>query len=399
MAAKKITRRGVVPTVAAWATVGIMTVGFAGLSTSSGAATTLSTPHGVAPKGISELVAASCPTVTHCVAVGTATGSTRSKPIPGAASTVNGGASWSKGSLQGGPNEVADVSCATKKKCVGVGGSVGATPTVSTAGVVVTNNGGVSWTGRLLAGVDGMLGSVACPSTTRCVAVGESLSASDQESSLVFTSSDGGASWAPGTLPNGTDGLNDVSCPSTKFCLAVGTSYPTGGPTAVGVIDAIYSKDGGSSWTTTTSPGAGLVSAVSCASSRVCVVVASTTGPFGPPESLFTADGGATWSAATLPFGIGSLLNVTCPSSRECIEVGTFGSPVAEGAPPADIYSRDGGRSWSMGKLPGTKASWVYAVACSTLARCVAVGSSGGGDDPNATATTNYTNNGGKTWS
>jgi hypothetical protein len=397
MATKKNTRRGALPTAVLWATVGIMTVGFVGLSASTSEATTPSTPHGAAPKGISQLFAASCPTVTRCVAVGTATGSTSSNPIPGATSTVNDGASWSKGTLQGGPNRVLDVSCATKKKCVGVG-AAGSNPVAYTAGVVVTSNGGVSWTGRLLAGVDGILGSVSCPSTTRCVAVGSTFG-SQGEGSLAFVSSDGGASWTPGTLPNGTGGLNDVSCPSTNFCLAVGTSFPMSGA-AAGPIDAIYSKDGGSTWTTTTSPGTGEVSAISCANSRVCVAVGSTTdiSP-GPSQSLFTTDGGATWSPATLPSGIGSLLNVTCPSSRECIEVGTFGNPVTQDAPPAAVYSRDGGRSWSMVKLPGTKASSVYAVACSTAARCVAVGSSGGRDDPNATATTNYTNNGGKTWS
>ena len=212
-----------------------------------------------------------------------------------------------------------------------------------------------------------------------------------------LVSSDGGASWRPGTLPNGIGGLNDVSCPSINFCLAVGTSFPTGGPSA-GTIDAVYSKGGGSSWTAATSPGTGEVAAVSCANSRVCVAVGSPTGPFGLPQSLFTTDGGTTWSAAMLPSAIGSLLNVTCPSTRECIAVGTIGSPEGEDAPPADIYSHDGGRSWSTGKLPGTPAGWVYDVACSTSDRCIAVGSTDGSDDPKATATTNYTTNGGKTW-
>jgi len=160
-------------------------------------------------------------------------------------------------------------------------------------------------------------------------------------------------------------------------------------------MDVIYSKDGGSSWTTATSPGTGELSGISCPNTRDCVAVGSSTGVAGPPEGLFTTDGGAAWTSATLPHGIGYLLTVTCPSSSECIAVGTRGNPVGNDVAPAAIYSLDGGRSWSTGKLPGTKASSVNAVACSTVTRCVAVGSSGG---PRNTATTNYTDNGGRTW-
>jgi photosystem II stability/assembly factor-like uncharacterized protein len=379
---------------ALWTTVAIMTLGFAVLGTSHGEAMTLSAPHAAAPKGISTLWGVSCPSVTHCVAVGTANGSTRSKYIPGATGTVNGGASWYKGRLQGGPNQVVNISCATEKKCVGVG-FTGSASGNFTAGTVVTSNGGRSWTGHLLAGAAGMLNAVACPSTTRCVAVGANVAADGEVSSLVFVTSDGGTSWVPGTLQNGTGVLADVSCPTTNVCLAVGTSLPTSGSSPAG-MDVIYSKDGGSSWTTATSPGTGELSGISCPNSRDCVTVGSSNGLAGPPQSLFTTDSGGAWSSATLPDGIGYLSKVTCPSSRECIALGTHGNPVANAVPPAAIYSLDGGRSWSTGKLSGTKAASVNAVACSTVTRCVAVGSSGA---PTDSATTSVTNNGGRTWS
>jgi hypothetical protein len=125
--------------------------GLRGTATSSSEATTLSTPHAVAPKGLSGLSAVSCPDVDHCVAVGAATGSTQKKIIPGATSTVNGGASWSKGTLQGGPTQVEGVSCATNKHCVGVGGDITTSfAGTDVAGVIVTNDGGLSWTGHLL---------------------------------------------------------------------------------------------------------------------------------------------------------------------------------------------------------------------------------------------------------
>jgi hypothetical protein len=393
MATKKITPHGVVGMAMVWAAVVIMTVGFALLTTSRGEAATLSTLHGVAPKGMSALLGVSCPAVTHCVAVGTATGSTHSTYIPGATSTANGGASWSTGTLQGGPNQVVDVSCASKKKCVGVGFTVSAAG-ADAGGAIVTGNGGLSWNGQLLAGADGLLTGVSCPSTTRCVAVGANIGApAGEPGALVFVSSDGWESWVSGTVPNGTGTLAGVSCPSISVCLAVGASAPTGA--SLPGMDVIYSKDGGSSWTTATSPGTGELSGISCPNSRDCVAVGSSTGVAGPPEGLFTTDGGAAWTSATLPHGIGYLLTVTCPSSSECIAVGTRGNPVGNDVPPAAIYSLDGGRSWSTGKLPGTKASSVNAVACSTATRCVAVGSSGG---PRNTATTNYTDNGGRTW-
>jgi photosystem II stability/assembly factor-like uncharacterized protein len=388
-------RRGVARMAALGTAIGIMAVGFAGLSATASDAKTLSTSHGVEPKGISELYGVSCPTVTTCVAAGTATGSTQSKLIPGVTRTVNGGASWSKGTLKGGPNDISDVACATKKKCVGVGSS-GSNPAAFTPGVMVTSNGGASWTGQLLAGA-GELYSLSCPSTSRCVAVGATISSS-QISPLVVVSSDGGASWTPGTLPTGTGPMNDVSCPSTNFCLAVGTFLSTGGGTPASGIDAITSKDGGSTWTTSASPGTGALNAVSCANSRVCVAIGSSTlAPGGPTQILVTNNAGAAWSSAALPPAIGYLDNVTCPSSRRCIAVGYLGNPfLGKDVPPAAINSLDGGHSWSSEKLLGSKASGINAVACSTATRCVAVGSTSG---LNGTAKTTYTTNGGKTWS
>ena len=395
MATTTITRAGVARRAALSAAVGIMTVGFAVLSTTVSEATTLATSHRVEPAGISELWTVSCPTVAHCVAAGTATGSTPSSRIAGFTTTVNGGASWSKGTIHGGPGNIGAIACATNKKCVGVG-AAGSTPFTYTPGIVVTSDGGVSWTGQILANAAGGLSGVSCPSPTRCVAVGSSFGSSGPDASLVFVSSDAGASWAPGTLPSGITGLEAVSCPSTKFCLAVGNSAPTGGSSAA-VIDAISSKDGGSSWTTAPSPGMGSVNALSCANARVCVAIGSSTGVTGSAQTLSTKNGGAAWSVSTIPHGMKYLLNVTCPTARRCVAVGYLGNPFqGKNVPPGAMYSLNGGRSWSLGTLPASKASSINAVACSTAIRCVAVGSSSG---LNGTAKTNYTTNGGKTWS
>ena len=252
---EKITRRRMIRKAAAAATVAMMTLGFAGLALVKRSDNAIDA-YRVAPKGISELVAV-VPNACSCDRRGTATGSTRSKPIPGAASTVNGGASWSRGPLKVDPI-VSPMSRAQRRTSASAWGTLSVTPSSFAAGVVVTNNGGVSWTGRLLAGGDGELDSVACPSTTRCVAVGANFGSSGPGHSLVFASSNGGASWTPGALPSGTAGLGMMfRVPSTKFVSPLEPPIPTGWPHCCWDNRCHLSKDGGSSWTTATSPGTG----------------------------------------------------------------------------------------------------------------------------------------------
>ena len=116
MTTRSITRRGMVRKAALAAAVAMMTLGFADLAAAASDATGLVTSHRVEPKGISELFTVSCPTPAQCVAAGTATGSTQSTPIPGVTSTVNGGASWSKGTLKGRLSSIADISCRDKEQ-------------------------------------------------------------------------------------------------------------------------------------------------------------------------------------------------------------------------------------------------------------------------------------------
>jgi hypothetical protein len=388
--------------VGVWATAAILIVGFVGVTASGSDATTLAASAAVAPKGMSSLSGVSCPAVDHCVAVGAATGSTQPNGVPGAISTINGGASWSKANLQGGPNQVVAVSCATKTQCVGVGGDITASfAGTDAAGIIVTSDGGRSWTGHLLPDADGYLTGVSCPSSRRCVAVGVSTAAPGftgplLNGSLVFVSSDGGASWVSETVPNGTGMLLGVSCPSIHLCRAVGTSLPSSAPVPPGrpppppEMDVINSQSGGTSWTTGASLATGVLTAISCPNARQCVAIG--TGPNSPPEGILTTDGGATWSSTTLPHRIGYLSSITCPSSRDCVAVGATGNYSSVNATAAAAYSLDGGRSWSAGKLPGPKSTYLMDVACSSVTRCVAVGAG-----PTA-ATASFSDNGGRTW-
>ncbi|MGD0254524.1 MAG: DUF4214 domain-containing protein [Acidimicrobiales bacterium] len=260
------------------------------------------------------------------------------------------------------PSNLNGVSCASTSDCVAVG-QVG-----SGAVALYSTDGGSTWsTGTVPSEVgESSLSSVSCASTSDCVAVGYYLNGSSYVGTALY-STDGGSTWSTGTLPGGVSDLSSVSCASTSDCVAVG--QVGSGSSEIGAT--LYSTDGGSTWSTGTLPGGVsyissiLLHSVSCASTSDCVAVGEVG---NGTVALYSTDGGSTWSTGTVPSEVGesSLSSVSCASTSDCVAVGGYYGGLT-------LYSTDGGATWGIGSLP-SEVKLLRSVSCASTSDCVAVG-------------------------
>jgi hypothetical protein len=300
------------------------------------------------------LNAVACPAIGLCIAVddsGYVT--TTTKP-------TGGSRSWAR-AVRIDANPLTGISCPSAKLCIAVDAAGQA--------VISTNpTGGAKAWGRPFridstaaqgggyAGLDG----ISCPSAKLCVAV-DGASAGN-----VVTSTDpaGGArAWKLAAVGGQ---LTSVSCPSAGFCVAAGTQhYTSTNPTG-----------GASAWHGTGAPsGDGLLSAVHCPSTSLCVSVGYGNTSSGLATTSANPRGGAgTWKtvaveSATPAAGTGLLDAVGCAGSGLCVAV--------DGADDAWSSTGPAGGTWSGGSAIRPKsASSSTAVSC-TRSFCVVVDSAG----------------------
>lgn len=219
--------------------------------------------------------------------------------------TTNWGGSWTvqDRSSIGISNSVSyGISCPSTSDCVVVG-----------IGALTTSNGGTTWQKHP---VPGELNVVSCPSASLCVAGADVTSAIPaNESTVIATSDDGGSSWHDVETVGGDVGvLGSLSCPTTTDCVAVGNgyTYTSGGPpngqyTLWGAVAT--SADGGKTWNRIEEPQASNLFGLSCATDTTdCVAVGywapareAVGGPSSTGVILRTVDDGSTWTEEPLP--------------------------------------------------------------------------------------------------
>lgn len=121
--------------------------------------------------------------------------------------------------------------------------------------------------------------------------------------------------------------------------------------------------------------GAGTVSDISCPSARWCMAVGST--PAGGGLSLVSANAGRTWRSIAVPAAAGGLIAVSCaPRSRACWATAHTGL----------VHSLGGG-AWRLQRAPSNVGGF-GAISCATTRSCVAFA----GSDPL------WTRDGGRIW-
>ncbi len=271
-----------------------------------------------------------------------------------------------------------------------------------------TNQG--FWLGSRECGFNTPCRAVSCPSTTFCVAVGEYLDTLGYGEPVIETLSGGTWSSAEGPLPSdaATDAgptdfpnayLYSVACASTSSCIAVGSYKNTSG-----VNSGFVATLSGSTWTAQAAPlpsNAEATAATSSPRSRVRRQPSASppaayrdntaTHPFNG-WLVTDANGSLTGIRAPEPAGAGEdtdshqtgvVSGVACPSPSNCVAVGGYEDSNGSIWPLLDTWN---GSAWSSqrGPVPSDVISaptfqQLTTVSCGSPVSCVAVGFYQGG--------------------
>jgi hypothetical protein len=231
------------------------------------------------PSGITQTSdSVSCPSTSHCVAVGAGNAILTSN---------DDGTTWTSKPLSSSLTPLNSVSCPSVNVCVGVSYDL----------IVISENGGLTWTNQPSGATKKLIG-VNCPSVSECVAVGFG--------GTILTSEDGGVTWTDRPSDSTSD-LERVSCATLSNC------------TAAGANTVLRSVDGGVTWTNPLTVTSEYLTGVSCSSMSTCVVVGHGN------VILRSMDGGIAWTNQTLDTS-NKLLRVSCPTASVCVAVGDGGT-------------------------------------------------------------------------
>ena len=336
------------------------------------------------------LAAVTCVSFTHCLAVGGATTTPSNDPMI-ATTSDDAGASWhdtqTVASSVPAYGALNNISCPSVTHCVAVGVQYD-----TDSYVAVSNNGGATWGKEEVLPTSASnyvnFGLVSCPSTKLCVVAGR-----DSSGSVVaIRSTNGGRSWSsPTTITSDASGGGEVDalvCPTTTRCLAAGTDKQSNKTIAI-------STNGGLTWSAeralpTSTFSAGTFVSLSCPSATRCVALGADTS--NSADAALSTDGGLTWRPVKLSAPLTLFYSVSCTSATRCAAVGNY-----EGVAPAVIVSSNGGATWSTLrtlKTGAAGAAYFIDVSCSTTSACVAVGAADKASGVYATSS-----NGGRSWS
>ncbi len=190
---------------------------------------------------------------------------------------------------------------------------------------------------------------------------------------LAIYTSNGGSSWTSATLPSGASGVagfTGVSCAAgTTTCVTVGFNSTNNDDST------FLSSNGGVTWTTggsLTNASAGFAQfSISCSTATTCVAAGYYfESGNNVSASYYTINGGSSWTISTLPSGIGTLNSVSCaPTTTTCHEA--WGTATNSSA--LVITSVDGGISWTTDTMP-SYSSLLFSIACGSPTACVAGG-------------------------
>jgi photosystem II stability/assembly factor-like uncharacterized protein len=318
---------------------------FAALSTDGGAHWATTPPLA----GVTQLNAMTCPTPTSCLAVGwNPVGNDEAGVV---LRTSDGGHTWRIGpALPQGVGVLSGVSCPTPTFCMAVGSS-----TDGSFGVALsTSSLGSQWKPLALPQGQRGLSLVTCSTPGDCIIQGtREVTVGDLSSGellSILTTADGGSTWAQSApLVGGVSGagnLKGLACPTTMRCLLVGDATPGDGSPSGEIFG---SADGGHSWTSqSVPPDTTFLNAISCTSATKCVVVGGGIEARGQSDTdiLTTSDGGQSWLSRPVPAAVTGLGAVSCPTMSACLATGFGPSSSLSSTHPVVATSADGGEYW-----------------------------------------------------
>ena len=328
------------------------------------------------PDGVTFTSALSCASATDCAAGGLYYGR---QPVY--LSTASGGHSWTVSPLSADVGQISNLDCVTATTCRGLASASGNLMSpgfdlISDMHFVVTTDGGRHFTVvRFHPGES--IQTVSCPTASHCVAVGlydngNIRTGPDLDHGVLLTSDDGGLTWQQHAWPKGygPGAFPDVTCVDASHCAMIGFVERNG--TEGNQVGFTSGKD-----------------------AVQYTVIA------------FSSDGGATWTASTLPHTIPYPMidALTCPTTQTCYAAGSdliaqrIGNTYNEGSSVVAI-TNDAGRRWQRatfavpakvpGGMQGDSFMDIGQIQCPRPDACVAIGVS----DQGSTSTPIYTNHG-----
>jgi hypothetical protein len=368
-------------------------------SSGSWTPTEFSPPSTMSPSPVGHVDAASCPSATTCLAVGSYTDSsshTQGLILSETAGTWSSSTAPLSSSTAANPSvSLAALSCASATSCVAVGDYRDGSNYLQ--GLVETDSSG-TWTASEAPVPSGAatnpyleLTAVSCSSSTSCTAIDAYEDSSSHWQADLLT--DNGGTWSASevTMPTNAQQLNPISlaCSSSSSCVA-GASY----------VDTSYngqvmlltdSSGSGTAISAPTPSGAAThpfftnsLDSVACASSTSCIGVGTYEDSSGNAWALIETDTSGSWSAAKAAVPSGAATNpsaalaaLTCPSATSCLAVGTYNNSSSD--TESQVLTDTSG-SWAAATLPipsgaGTNPDATpTAVACFAVGNCIAFG-------------------------
>jgi hypothetical protein len=237
------------------------------------------------------------------------------------------------------------------------------------------------------------LRSVSCPSTTSCVAVGQYFDpSSGNEQGLLVTGS--GTTWQATQAPLPANAaarpsvaLYSVACPSSTVCVATGSYNDSSGNE-----HGLLLTGSGTTWQATQAPLPANAAAnplasltmEACRSATSCVATGQYFDSSGNDKGLLVTGSGTSWKARTVPLPANAaaspkvwLYSVACHGNSSCVATGTYQD--SSGSYQALLVTGSG-TSWHATQAPlpadalTSPGADLSSVACPSTTWCIAAG-------------------------
>jgi hypothetical protein len=267
--------------------------------------------------GTPALTGISCPSVQSCMAVGLS-GSAQSGLV---LTTRRGGADWEESSTPAGAIVMTAVDCTSVSDCTAISSDG------TTFWSALSTDFGRTWQrgGDLPAGLEGAAG-LSCVPGSSCLVTGFTATTGGHGQGAVVISLDGGTTWTAADVPAGTGLLQSAGCASPTSCLAVGTTSTTVTAVVPARGTVLTSDDGGHTWISslrTTSIDD--IFDIDCPSAVICAMVGTRWvghPPVGTGAVAQSRNGGTSFVASTTAYTPLPLTALACPTPRRCVAVG-----------------------------------------------------------------------------
>jgi hypothetical protein len=293
-----------------------------------------------------------------------------------------------------GNSEMATVKCPSATTCVAVGYYIDTSQ--NDRGLVLTGSGASRTTSELPAPANaGWFAApdvLACTSSTSCVAAGYYIDSSSHQQGLLLTESSSGWVATEAPLPanaaaNPNVSLASIACPSTTMCLAAGTYTDSSGN-----VEGLLLTRSGTSWTTAEAPLPSNAAAnprvssetVSCPTSTGCAVAAYYFGTSGLSQALLLWGLGTSWATMSPPLPANGVKNreselesAYCLPGSSCVATGFYSDSSGTYGNTHGLLLTGSGTSWKASEAPtpaSTSEVQVTDVTCASISACFATG-------------------------